>query len=293
MREATTVIGLGIMGSAITGALLDAGHPVTVWNRTRARTEPVAARGAVPAAGVAEAVAAGDLVLLTVHDTAAVHEVLDQAGEAVRGRTVVNLVTGTPDDARAVGDRLRRLGAVPLDGVMMAVAAMVGTPEAQILYAGPAEAHRAHEATLLAIAGRSPLLGDDLGLPALYDVGLLTLLYATMTAWLQAFAVVGAGGVDATSFLPYAKAWFDDVVTADDPAEVAAAVDRREHPDLVGSPVGLNAGALHLIVDVHRRLGVDAGLVQAMSALADRRVDAGHAKDGFTSLVEAIREPAA
>jgi 3-hydroxyisobutyrate dehydrogenase-like beta-hydroxyacid dehydrogenase len=292
MSQPATVIGLGAMGSVITGALLDAGHPVTVWNRTRARAEPLVARGAVLAEGVAGAVAASELVLITVNDSAAVHDVLDQAGDAIQGRTVANLVTGTPDEARAVGERLKGLGAAALDGVMMAVPSMIGTPQAQILYGGPADVYRAHEATLLSIAGDSPLLGDDLGLPALYDVGLLTLLYATMTGWLQAFAVVGAGGVDATSFLPYARAWFDNVVTGDDPAEIAGWVDRREYPDTVPSPVGLNADALHLILQVHEQLGVDPGLVRAISALADRRVEAGHAKDGFTSLVEAIRSPA-
>jgi 3-hydroxyisobutyrate dehydrogenase-like beta-hydroxyacid dehydrogenase len=40
-------LGTGRMGSAIVGRLLDAGRPVTVWNRTGARRRhwPPAARG--------------------------------------------------------------------------------------------------------------------------------------------------------------------------------------------------------------------------------------------------------
>jgi 3-hydroxyisobutyrate dehydrogenase len=39
-------IGLGRMGSAMTERLLKAGHEITVWNRTRAKAEPLAGKGA-------------------------------------------------------------------------------------------------------------------------------------------------------------------------------------------------------------------------------------------------------
>ena len=89
-----------------------------------------------------------------------------------------------------------------------------------IPYGGSAEAH----ARTTGAVGRgrySPLLGEYVGLPALHDVALLTLLYTTMTGWLQAFAVVGTGGVSAMEFLPDATLWFDNVVAADDPSVIA------------------------------------------------------------------------
>lgn len=42
-------IGLGVMGSGMAGQLLDAGFPLTVFNRNRARTQPFVARGALRA----------------------------------------------------------------------------------------------------------------------------------------------------------------------------------------------------------------------------------------------------
>ena len=41
-----SVIGLGLMGSALAEALLNAGHEVTVWNRTPAKAEPLTSKGA-------------------------------------------------------------------------------------------------------------------------------------------------------------------------------------------------------------------------------------------------------
>ena len=44
------VAGLGAMGSAIAARLLEVGHQVTVWNRTAAKTKPLAEAGAKLAA---------------------------------------------------------------------------------------------------------------------------------------------------------------------------------------------------------------------------------------------------
>ena len=40
-------IGTGIMGAPIAGHILDAGYPVTVYNRTKAKTDDLVSRGAV------------------------------------------------------------------------------------------------------------------------------------------------------------------------------------------------------------------------------------------------------
>jgi len=287
--ETVTVIGLGVMGMAIADTLLDAGAPVTVWNRTPGRADALVARGAVAAPTAAEAARASELVLLTVVDAEATHAVLDDLGDAVAGTTVATLATVTPSAARALAERIEAAGGRPLTGVMMAVATQVGTAEASFLYGGAPEVFARHEATLRTVAGASTLLGDDHGLPGLFDTALLTLLYATMTGWLQAFAVVGSAGVPAKELLPHAQAWFDTVVTGDDPAAVAAAIDAREYPDPVQSSVALNAAGLRLLTQVHDEAGIDSGLVRAISALAERRVADGHGADGYTSLVEAIR----
>ncbi|MGV9897077.1 NAD(P)-binding domain-containing protein, partial [Streptomyces tendae] len=50
VRIPLTVLGTGAMGTALVRAWLAAGHPVTVWNRTPARAEALAAQGATVAA---------------------------------------------------------------------------------------------------------------------------------------------------------------------------------------------------------------------------------------------------
>ena len=64
-------LGLGVMGTGMTSRLLDAGFPLTVWNRNLSRAEPVRARGAAIAASPREAAAAADVVIgMLADDTA-------------------------------------------------------------------------------------------------------------------------------------------------------------------------------------------------------------------------------
>lgn len=68
-------LGTGRMGSAMVGRLLDAGHPVRVWNRTRSKARPLADRGAVVVDSVAE-LAGCDIVFVMVSTSADLRQVL-------------------------------------------------------------------------------------------------------------------------------------------------------------------------------------------------------------------------
>jgi 3-hydroxyisobutyrate dehydrogenase-like beta-hydroxyacid dehydrogenase len=67
-------LGTGRMGAAMARRLIDAGHDVTVWNRTRSKTDGLAAAGAAVAETIAE-LAAVDIVLITVSTPADLEEV--------------------------------------------------------------------------------------------------------------------------------------------------------------------------------------------------------------------------
>ena len=102
--EKIAYLGLGIMGQGMAANLLKAGYPVTVWNRTAARCEPLVAQGAAQAGSPAEAVAGAEVVMYCVSDDAAV-EALVFGEEGVlagvkAGQIVIDLTTIHPDTTR-------------------------------------------------------------------------------------------------------------------------------------------------------------------------------------------------
>ncbi|WP_308192772.1 NAD(P)-binding domain-containing protein [Mycolicibacterium lacusdiani] len=95
-----TAIGLGPMGQALAGALLDANVSLSVWNRTESKARGLLARGAEWASSPAAAVAASDLTLINVVDHAALDAIVDSAGRAVAGRTIVGVSSDAPERVR-------------------------------------------------------------------------------------------------------------------------------------------------------------------------------------------------
>lgn len=70
------VLGTGIMGEPIARNLTRAGVDVRVWNRTRAKTEPLAGDGAVVCDEPAEAADGADVVVTMLHDADTVEQVI-------------------------------------------------------------------------------------------------------------------------------------------------------------------------------------------------------------------------
>lgn len=112
-------IGLGIMGRAMCRNLIKAGFDVTIYNRTRSRTEEAAAMGARVADSPADCARDAELVITIVTDTPDVREVLFGAGgvvETIRpGSIVADMSTISPKATREMAAQMSQRGVYMLD----------------------------------------------------------------------------------------------------------------------------------------------------------------------------------
>ncbi|HZG06326.1 MAG TPA: NAD(P)-binding domain-containing protein [Streptomyces sp.] len=285
-RPPVTVIGLGSMGSALAGAFLAAGHPVTVWNRTPEKAGALVERGAVRAATVAGAVAASPLVVVCVLDYAAVHRLLGPVGGSLAGRTVVNLTNGTPRQARETAALVTGHGAEYLDGGIMAVPPLIGTPHALVLYSGSPGAFEEHRRTLR-VLGTAEHLGADPGLAPLHDLALLTGMYGMFAGVLHATALVRSAGVGARDLAPMLASWLKTMVDAELP-RLAERVDSGVYGGDVGSPLAMQAAAFDNFLRAGEEQGVRPDLIVPLKALMDRRVADGHGDEDLAGIVELL-----
>lgn len=279
-----TVIGLGAMGTALARAFLDAGHPTTVWNRTAGRADDLVADGAVLAGSVDAAVAASPMVVICVLDHAVVHELLDPLGAQLSGRAIVNLTSSTPECARETATWAAAHGVDYLDGAIMAPTPLVGKPEALLLYSGPQTVFAAHRATLMPL-GRPDFLGPDPGLASLYDLAMLDLFFASMTGFLHAAALVGADGVPARMFLPYAEQIV--AILPETLAGLARDVDAARYPGDEDN-LDMEMAALDHVVHASEVRGIDTALPEVVRTLARRAIARGHGRDGFSRVFEEL-----
>lgn len=112
-------VGLGTMGAKMAGRLLDAGHEVSVHNRTREREEPLAAAGAQRAESPAECAVGREILFVMVSDTPDVIAVIKGPGGAIegleRGSVVIDMSTISPQATRELAAELSERGVAMLD----------------------------------------------------------------------------------------------------------------------------------------------------------------------------------
>ena len=96
------VIGLGNMGSALAEALLSAGYPVTVWNRTMSKSEPLVELGATAANNVAQAAQDAAITIICVAEHTVIVDLVqnDAVAKALEGKLLAQLGVVTADQAR-------------------------------------------------------------------------------------------------------------------------------------------------------------------------------------------------
>ncbi|GGK64249.1 NAD(P)-dependent oxidoreductase [Nocardia camponoti] len=186
-----SIMGTGAMGAALAEALVAAGHRVTVWNRTRAKAESIA--GAHVASTPGDAVAAAELVILALLDDETVRASLAPVLNDLNGRTLVNLTTTTPEQARAIGEWTESANVAVLDGGIMAIPSMIGGPGAFVIYSGDGDAFARYE-SVFELFGGAEYVGEDLGAAALYDVSILGAMYAMFAGFRQGGAMVTTAG---------------------------------------------------------------------------------------------------
>ena len=105
-------VGLGAMGRAMATNLINAGHRVRVWNRSRAPVDALIAKGATAAATPQDAFAAEAVVSMLADDAAAKSVILDSGAlnGAPGGLVHVNMATISVSCAQALADAHRGRG---------------------------------------------------------------------------------------------------------------------------------------------------------------------------------------
>lgn len=222
-----TVVGTGAIGSAVAQRLLEAGHPVVLWNRRSGRARELTDLGATEQPSLQAAVAASSLTLMTLKDHSAVEDVLGQLDGDLAGRTIAVLTTGSPQDAVLTADRVERLGAAYLDAGVQISPEDIGSDRGILLYSGSRSAFDRHEA-ILRLLGSALFVGQAPQAASVWDLTLFGLWYDAQIGLLRALATVADAGIDAEVFAETAATQLGHVV--DGAAATAEELRQGEFP---------------------------------------------------------------
>jgi len=193
-------IGLGQMGIAMATNLIDAGHDVTVWNRSAAKADPLLARGATLAATPADA-AQGQVVMTMLADDAALETVV-YGERGIRGCPALHVSHSTISVALA-----ERLTADQGQDGRFVSAPVFGRPPAAaagalfVVAAGADERIDRCEELFAAIGQRVFRVGDTPSAANLVKLSGNFMIMAAIESMAEAMTLAEKGGVDRAMLL--------------------------------------------------------------------------------------------
>ena len=282
------LIGLGLMGSGMARRLLEAGFPLTVYNRNRERASTLAASGAHVAASPRAAAARAGIVLCMVSDDAASRAVwLGEHGAlagAARGSVLVESSTLTVGWTLELAREAAARGSELLDAPVTGSKTHAASGELCFLAGGSAAALETARPALMAMSRAIVHVGAT-------GRGTLLKLINNFMCGVQAASLAEALALIETSGLDRAKAL--EVLTSGAPGSplVKALSGRMTARDYTP-----NFQLRHMAKDLTyalgegRRHGLSLSTVASALEVVNRAIAAGHGEEDFSALVEPLRD---
>jgi 3-hydroxyisobutyrate dehydrogenase-like beta-hydroxyacid dehydrogenase len=279
-----SVIGLGAMGSVLAQLLLRNSFEVTVYNRTKEKAQPLVTQGAIYTADVSAAIGASDIIIICVTDYAITKNIL--AGQALEGKVLVQLSTGTPQDARDAELWAHARGASYLDGAILATPSQMGRPDTPIFLSGAASAWQKSEPVLKALAGTLLYMGEAAGAAAAWDLSILSSMFGMMTGFFQGALIMEKEGlrVDALgAMIAQISPVLGQMV------KITSEDIQQENYSVPESSLEICIQTFELLIRQAKEAGINAEIPTFELHLFNKGRAAGYGQDKLAALIKTLR----
>lgn len=279
------VLGTGLLGRPIAERLKTTGHQVVVYNRTRAKAEPLREAGIQVALQPQEAVRSAECLVLMLADAAAIRSVLSagQTKKALSGRTVIQMGTIGPSESQALKEEVGEAGGDYLEAPVLGSIAEAKAGTLQVMVGGSPEQF-ARWGELFRSLSREPRLIGPVGQAAALKLALNQLIAAEIAAFALSVGFVQWHGIDVETFMAILR----------ESALYAAAYDKKLPRLLRRDYADPNFSTRHLLKDVDLFLAeaqarqLDTGGLDGIRRLLEKTIGRGLGEMDYSALYEAV-----
>ncbi|UNK16124.1 NAD(P)-binding domain-containing protein [Paenibacillus sp. N3/727] len=283
-----SVIGLGSMGASLAQVLLQNGYRVTVWNRTSAKAEPLVKKGALLAPSAASAISASTVSIICVSDYKTSYGILDteEVRDVLAGRVLIQLSTGSPQQARdnEAWARVHNVGY--LDGAIAASPPQMGKPDATIFTSGSMTAFQQSEPFLKCLAGNVPYLGEQVSAASSTELAFLSYLFGSYLGFFHAARILESDGLRVDAFgsmIAHVSKVVGEVI------KYESEVIQTETYDNPLSSVDMCMTTVELLMEQAREAGINNEFPVFAQGLFKKALDSGYGQEELGALIKVMR----
>ena len=264
-------IGLGAMGGRIASRLLDAGHTVVGYNRTRSKAQWLIDKGMRWADTPCDVARAADLVIVMVTDSASLESVAqapDGFLNGVRPETVIiDMSTISPSTSRAIAERVRQAGGDMMDAPVSGSVLTLEQNKLSIMVGGRASTFDRVKPLLEAIGPKVTHVGDN-GLALSMKIAINLSLTVQMLAFSEGVLLAEKSGISRETAV--------DVLTH---SAVASPLLQYRGPMVLGLPAEawFNVAMMQKDMRLVQELGRELDVPLPTAAISSEFLTAAHA----------------
>jgi 3-hydroxyisobutyrate dehydrogenase len=277
------IIGLGLMGAPIAQRLLNANLPVTVYNRSPEKSQPLEALGATIALSPQDLLRQTDIIILMLTDAQAVREMVLADPAALAGKTIVQMSTIAPEESRELQTQIAAAAGQYLEAPVLG-----SIPEAKagtlIIMVGATPEQFAAVEPLLRHLGPEPRLIGPVGVAMALKLAMNQLIASLTQAFALSLGYCDRQSVPIESLMAILRA----------SALYAPTFDKKLDRMVNRNYDNPNFPAKHLAKDVDlflrsaAPLGLDISGLQGVSKILEKTLAIGLAEGDYAALFSAV-----
>jgi 3-hydroxyisobutyrate dehydrogenase-like beta-hydroxyacid dehydrogenase len=279
------LVGLGNMGTAFGERLLEAGYSLVVYNRTAAKTEPLAAGGATVADTLGELAAGVGVVITSLADDEALEAVAAGVVAAARpGTVLVDMSTVSPAVSARVASLADAASVAYLRAPVSGNPSVVRAGNLSFIVSGPHETLERVEPILLAIGPTTHHVGDA-EQARIVKLAINLMIGGLAQLMSEALVLGEAAGVSRAALLqvmgssaagaPFVKYKTEPLLRDDFSATFTTSLMEKD---------------IDLVLDAADENGVELPMARELKELVRAAVEAGYGDDDFMALFLALRK---
>lgn len=274
-------LGIGLMGSRMSMRLLQAGHLLSVWNRTSAACEPLAKQGAQVLLDLSQPIAA-EMIGLCLADDIAVQQVAAQILPHLQaGQIIVDFSSITAETTRDLAQKTQARGAYWVDAPVSG--GVIGAEQGSLVIFAGGDTHAITQLTdfFAPLSQRITHMGDS-GTGQVTKTCNQLIVAANSTLIAEAVAIAQRAGVDAAQLAPALAGGFAD----SKPLQILAPRMASHCFEPVQWKVQTLNKDLSNALSLAQSLGIQIPVAQQAQQRLQQQVDRGQAVADLSSIIQ-------
>jgi 3-hydroxyisobutyrate dehydrogenase-like beta-hydroxyacid dehydrogenase len=282
-------VGLGAMGSGIVRRLLDAGRPVTGWNRTKEKAEELIAAGMGWADTAREVAEQSDVVFTMLTNAEAVEAVVRGPDGIIAGlrrdAVLLDMSTIASERSRVLAREVAAAGGTMLDAPVSGSMATLAEGQLSIMVGGDEVAFERVRPILLDIGPKVTHIGGN-GQALMMKVAINLALIVQVVSFCEAVALAEKQGIDRETAV---DAMLKSVVASPVLGYRGPFILEGRMPEVAWADVDLQQKDAVLALDLARTTGVPAPMIAAANEMLNACRGLGIGEHDFVIVHEVYR----